>query len=285
MKYLYDYATWTDEMKILTADTLSVPGMEMFGYNSMAGNLHVLPPHMHETTEFLYVANGTQQYYIGDTSYELKGNQVMVVDGDQIHSTGDSPYGRYENLWFRLNLREFTAGVGLPPTVAEHACSSLSHMKNPVISVPDHWYRNLKKIFFDLADIDPCRQLCGHAAFVGFIAELVKNTDAAPRYSEDIHAALAYIDEHVGTHVTLEELAALVGLSLSGFKQKFKRETGVTPREHINLLKIKKAKELLSQGYTVTQTAYALDFGSSSHFSYAFHRVEGVTPTQFVRQK
>ena len=81
----------------------------------------------------------------------------------------------------------------------------------------------------------------------------------------------------------LEELAELAGLSLSGFKQKFRRETGITPREYINLLKIEKAKALLRAGSSVTETAFSLDFSSSSYFSVLFKQMEDMSPSEYVR--
>ena len=284
MDVSYDEAIWTEERKILTGEQLMVPGMEMFGYNCSAEELYVLSPHIHKTAEFLYVANGSQRYYIEDTAYEPKGDQVLVVDAGQVHSTGSSPYGRYENLWFRLDLEVFAEALSLPEASKARLCTSLSHMAYPIITVKKRWYRDMKQAFFDLATEDPVRRLCGYATVVRFVAELVKCTEVTPRYSEDICRVLSHIEENTHLWLSLEQLAALAGLSLSGFKQKFKRETGITPREYINLSKIRKAKEWLLQDRSVTDVAFALDFCNSSHFSYTFRRIEGISPTEYIRR-
>ena len=112
MDYVFDNAIWTDDVRILTDETLIVPGLEMFGHNCSARNLRLLTPQIHKTAEFLYLANGSQKYSINGQEYTVKGNQVLVVDAEVPHSSGPNPYGRYESLWFRLDIAAFAANLG-----------------------------------------------------------------------------------------------------------------------------------------------------------------------------
>lgn len=280
--YCFDQATWTEDLKIITDETLIVPGMEMFGNNCTSGNLYILPPHRHRSTEFLYIANGSQKYYINDKEYTLNGNQVLVVDPHVPHSTGSNPYGRHESLWFRLDLKEFTRNLGVSQDVKQLICNRLHHLDTPLISLKEHMYSDLQEAFFGLASQDPTEQLCGYAKFIGFMTQLVRCTDPSVNYSREIQQVVDYIGAHICTQLSLEDLAELAGLSLSGFKQKFRRETGISPREYINLLKVEKAKQLLSAGHSITDTAFALDFSSSSYFSVLFHQIENMSPSEYV---
>lgn len=284
MEYTFDKALWTPNRKILTAENLIVPGLEVFGYSSPRDSRLALSEHIHRTTEFLVFANGFQKYRIRDTSYEIRGNQVLIVDPDCIHSTGDSPFGKNENLWFRLDLDDFAAGLGLPADARQHLRQSLIGNHGPLINIGKHWFGALQKTFFDLASPDITRQLCGYASFVGFMMELMKNAETSANCSEDIRRVLQCIRENICSPLPLEQLASSIGLTLSGFKQKFKRETGVSPREYINQRKIEHAKQLLRQGNSITDAAFSLGFNSSSYFTVVFRQFENMTPSAFIAQ-
>jgi len=284
MEYVFDNPIWSDKTKVLTAERLCVPGLEMFGHNCAAGNLRLLGPHIHKTAEFLYLANGTQPYNANGQEYTLRGNQVLVVGAEVLHSSGDTPFGRHESLWFRLDLKAFVDSLGLPSSEKEPILLRLSQPAVSLIPLRENLYPELQTAFYCLASPEPAQRLRGYVLFVNFIIQLTLQAEPEPLYSPGIQKALTHIEENICTHLKLEALAALSGLSLSGFKQKFRRETGITPREYVNLMKIKKAKEFLREGRSVTDTAFALDFSSSSYFSVLFRQVEDISPREYAQQ-
>ena len=99
--------------------------------------------------------------------------------------------------------------------------------------------------------------------------------------SDSIADAIAFIHDNLTEPIQLEDAAACCGLSLSRFKVKFKEETGATPREYINHVKIEQAKRLLEAGRSVTDTALDLGFTTSNYFSVIFKKYTGKTPTQY----
>lgn len=281
--YITDDPVWTEDLMIMDAERLRIPGVEMFGYNRSTRNLHIMIPHMHKTAEFLCFANGSQEYYVREQQYILRGNQVLIVDADVPHSTGSTPYGRYEHLWFRMDVQAFAEGLNVADDLKDLICRRLTHLENPVLSLQEAPYSDLQTCFFHLASDHPADRLAGYTEFLQFISRLVQSTSPTDACSPVIQKALTYISDNICTHIPLTRLAELCGLSLSGFKQKFRRETGITPREYINILKINKAKELLAAGNSVTETAFALDFTSSSYFSVLFHQVTDQSPSDYIQ--
>lgn len=284
MEYLIDEAGWLENFKVITDRILTIPGLEMFGHNSDTHRRQTLTPHIHRTAEFLYLSNGSQKYYINDNEYTIRGNQVLVVAADTLHSSGQSPYGRYETLWFRLDIDAFAAGMGTTDAMKQLCREQLHRMCNTIVSPQKNLYSELRAAFYELASPDMTQQLSGYAHFLRFIAQLVQCAAPAGSYTPAIQRVIAYIEENICSHLELETLAELTGLSLSGFKQKFRRETGITPREYINLMKIDKAKEMLRGGASITDTAFALDFSSSSYFSYLFRQIEDMSPSEFIHR-
>lgn len=93
---------------------------------------------------------------------------------------------------------------------------------------------------------------------------------------------LQLIRESVGTDLTVSDLAAVVEVNTSRFYRLFKSSFGISPYNFIMNERVAKAKELLLQNkWSVAYIAAELGFCNHSHFTKVFHRLVGVTPTDF----
>ncbi len=96
---------------------------------------------------------------------------------------------------------------------------------------------------------------------------------------------LKHVFEMIGTSgksPTLRELANAVGLSRFHFWRAFKQSTGLTPYAYMAKGRLEKSSEMLrTTTLSATEIALECNFGSSSHFTNAFKRAFGVTPTEF----
>ena len=96
-----------------------------------------------------------------------------------------------------------------------------------------------------------------------------------------VQAARELLDASVDRQVTLSELARHVHLSPYHLHRRFREEVGTTPHEYLLQRRLRRARELLAEGATVTETAGATGFSSPGYFSTVFRRRIGVTPTAF----
>jgi AraC-like DNA-binding protein len=108
------------------------------------------------------------------------------------------------------------------------------------------------------------------------------------RALEMLEANLAVAaDTAAGTRAaapSIRQLSAAVGLSPAHFCTAFRQSTGYSPHRYLVNRKIAYAKELMAdQRLSLTEIAFSSGFGSSSQFSVAFRRVEGVTPSAYRR--
>jgi transcriptional regulator GlxA family with amidase domain len=91
-----------------------------------------------------------------------------------------------------------------------------------------------------------------------------------------------HIEEHLEGDVSLVDLAALVGLSVSHFSHTFKTAFGVAPYRYILQRRLAKAKALLrSSEATIAEIAASVGFSSQSRFSQMFAQSTGVTPSAY----
>lgn len=91
------------------------------------------------------------------------------------------------------------------------------------------------------------------------------------------------IDENLSNaELNVDFLAERLGISRSGLYDKIRSLADVTPHELIQLSRLKKAAEYLSEGkYRVQEVSYMVGFSNSSYFSRLFQKQFGVRPSEF----
>lgn len=89
-----------------------------------------------------------------------------------------------------------------------------------------------------------------------------------------------YIDQHLAADLSVEQLAALLGLSAAHFSRAFKATFGASPHAYVTERRLGVACRLLQEdkSTSIADIAAGLGFSSQSHFTDAFRRKLGVTP-------
>ncbi len=103
---------------------------------------------------------------------------------------------------------------------------------------------------------------------------------AMPRAVGD---AIAYINDHYASDLSLAELADAVHLSPFHLARVFKRSAGMTPHQYLTQVRVHSARALLTAGAgsrSLADVAAAVGFADQSHLTRQFKRVLGVTPKQ-----
>jgi AraC family transcriptional activator of pobA len=90
------------------------------------------------------------------------------------------------------------------------------------------------------------------------------------------------IEEHFPRLRTAGEYAQLLGVSRAHFCAEVRRRCGLSPGQLVQQRTVLEAKRrLLHSSHTVSEIAYALEFGDPSYFVRFFKRLTGITPMQF----
>lgn len=129
---------------------------------------------------------------------------------------------------------------------------------------------NLRKKFSE-KPFSPLNSVAGNNVadkqFLDKMNKLIENNISNPDFSVDILAEQLYI-------------------SRSGLFAKMKSLAGMTPNELIQLIRLKKAAELLSEGeLRINEICYKVGFNSPSYFSKCFQKQFGVLPKEFIPPK
>ncbi|WP_246673890.1 MULTISPECIES: AraC family transcriptional regulator [unclassified Mesorhizobium] len=101
----------------------------------------------------------------------------------------------------------------------------------------------------------------------------------------DLKRAIALIESSSDETPTLADLAKEVGVSRFHFSRAFKQSTGMTPHAYIARRRLDQSADMLrSTNLSATEIALECGFGSSSHFTIAFKRAFGASPTEYRRR-
>ena len=93
-----------------------------------------------------------------------------------------------------------------------------------------------------------------------------------------------YIDSHIEDRLSLNDVAAVFGLSPNYLSALFKKTCNIGFTEYITQKKIARAKALLlEQDYKIYEVAERLGFESAFYFSKVFKKVEGISPRDFIQ--
>lgn len=92
-----------------------------------------------------------------------------------------------------------------------------------------------------------------------------------------------YLEAHLTEAVSLDRLARLVGLSRFHVARDFTKVTGVAPHAYQILLRVARARALLTAGASIAEAAGQSGFVDPSHLGRHFKRITGTTPGLYPR--
>lgn len=96
--------------------------------------------------------------------------------------------------------------------------------------------------------------------------------------------SLQYIHENYADEISITKLAAIENYNVSYFTSWFKKKTGCVPSDYLKIVRIEKAKEILTTTrYRVIDVALQVGYKDSSAFIRAFSGLVGMTPNQYRR--
>ncbi len=114
-----------------------------------------------------------------------------------------------------------------------------------------------------------------HSSAIGQLA-----TPLPPREQEFLNRVMAVVEDRLGdSQLSVEDIAATVGLSRVQLYRKVKAITGSTMNELVRATRLERARRLLATSdMTIAQVAYEVGFSSPSYFSKCYKDAYGTTP-------
>lgn len=99
-----------------------------------------------------------------------------------------------------------------------------------------------------------------------------------------VQATKEYLEAHYTDEISLEDVAEHVNISPQYFSKLIKKNTGFNFIDWLSMLRVKKAKELLTNSnLTVKEVCFMVGYKDPNYFSRIFKKKIGMTPSEYIK--
>lgn len=225
----------------------------------------------HDNVEIICCIEGEGWAVVNSASIPLKQGNIMVINSGDIHyiTTECTTMTYYCLIIYTGFLKEF--GIDVENT---------SFCENVTDATGLAFFEKLAR---ELSAKPPYYQSIVKGEIISYLAYLCRHFSTVRQTTgnhDRIKQGLTYIREHFTEDLTVETIASQAGFSRFYFSRQFKSITGMTVIEYVLFLRCRHAKELLSQGQSVSKAALECGFSDLSYFTKVFKRFFGVLPSK-----
>ena len=232
-------------------------------------------PHTHQAFGLGVIESGVERFrYSGSEHLAAPGSMVMM-NPDELHTgRAETEHGwRYSMLYIdpatvaRITGEDgwwFDDAVRHDPAIAQRVAQRLAAL----------WQAD-EPLAFD-------SQLYELLAEFRPLARVPR--PARPQADVRLAVVVDYLRANLAERLTLEQLAAVAGLSPYHFLRRFRAQYHATPQQMLMALRLFEAKRLLASGMPPAQVAAAAGLTDQSHLTRSFVKRYGVTPARYQQQ-
>lgn len=232
-----------------------------------------LPPHRHENAfELCFLRAGTLRW-------ELDGKPLRLTAGDLLIIAPDSEHGGAWSMMqpCRLDFLQINAGIrgdGLGRLV-----KALTGAAGRPRAAGAELGLAFDRVLAEVRRRDAWSAETMKAAVVQLLAAALRSPATETHgFSEPVARVVRQLEAEPERWATLQDWARVAGLGVTQLQSRFARETGLTLNAFALDRRLTRAKQMLAEGRSCTETATALGFSSSQYFATAFKRQHGVAP-------
>ena len=274
--------------------------LSLFDFQVNDGDIHqyltgYIPSHWHPQLELFVLLKGSVRIGIGDHSYLVHAGEGCFINSSVLHSfTAAVP----TSCAYRSFV--FDAGIvsGIPGSIFDVRYvrplleSDMAFYKFEQTVENERYFRQFDSAF------DVCVQEktgfefrvrdCISDILLFLNEKLAVIAPLGPTIStqeQHLKTMLGWIDTHLQSTVTLDDLAACAAISPRECQRIFRRYLHCRPMEYLRRRRLLICADLLQNSdLPITQIAFEYGFPSSAYFSRQFKLLAGCTPTEYRKQ-
>lgn len=230
-------------------------------------------PNWHKNIEFLQCIEGEGFVRCGTEIVPLRKGSLVTVNSDVLHSIGTNTELQYRCLILDNN---FLISNGIPADELSFCAFSEN------TELVERFNRVCEA--FLVLDAENFRSVAYlRSVVMNFCVTLCELSEPRPssvKENDYVKESIYYIRQHLSEPISLEKLSMEVGVSKFHLARQFKKYTGSSIIQTVNLMRCVEAQRLLEQGMSVSAVAEACGFSNHSYFSRAFHSIMGRLPSE-----
>lgn len=265
------------------SDSLNNP-IECFVFDASRETFPVRP-HWHYFAEILYMLEGTAEVHSGEETHILGEEELFLFHLSAVHAiySADGGAPKYAVLKFDINR------LSLTPAYAPKLRGIFRYAQKTGgrVRFDSAAARELDcgRIFLDcISEINGRRYGCDlvlqahlYRLLMGMVrcwigeGMTIDSRSVPMEESYGVEGVAEYIDLSLGEELRVEKIAAVCGMSYSGFARKFRDLYGMSCKEYIERMRIYKAEEfLVFTDYDLNYISQETGFSDCSHLIRSF---------------
>ena len=228
--------------------------------------------HSHAYTEVFVIESGNGVFECGKFSQNFNENDVIMVKSGAKHKfySNDQPI-----IYYCYAVTDLFSGELNFPSVKGYLY--LSGDKNkPILEINALCQAELNgNKNYKISAVSAYLKL--------IITEILRSCESDSIKVDSVDEVKEYLQKHYAENITLDSLCKVFFTNKNTLLHAFKKSNGTSPLNYLNLYRVEVAKQKLSRGATVTETALAVGFYNAVYFAEVFKKVTGLTPSAFKK--
>ncbi len=256
----------------------------LFEKKSIEGRRKMPKAHFHDKHELYYLEEGQTKYFIDTEIFILEPGDMIFIPKNTLHRTESLESESVSRSILYFN--DFDFEDELAPFIEKLKPRRLIKIQHKKM----HYIRGL---LAEIAEEEEKKKDGYRQMQMLFLKQLVvmierycidnveNNISSSYRVAENISK---YIREHYNENLSLAHLSREFAMTPSYLSRIFKKSTGISLNEYINIVRITEAEKLLKNpDISITEVAFECGFNDSNYFSSVFKKAKGITPKKFSK--
>ncbi|PJN55580.1 hypothetical protein PAEVO_23010 [Paenibacillus sp. GM2FR] len=256
----------------------------------------ILYLHWHEHFEIISMRQGHAVFHIDTTPYDVKAGEMIIIPGGSLHVGYALEDGDVRFDCVVVNASLFNDFLHDPIHVRYVAPYMEGRLRFPVKPAENHpagadCYPLLDEVIEELVARRPAYELIAKSKLYTLFVLLARTFMPTPFTEKSAEPYFAnrdrykkliqHIESNIGEKLSVETAAAEVGLNPFHFCKMFKRLTGRTFVDYVNLTRINEAEKLLRErSLTITEIAGIVGCSNPNYFTKLYKQYKSMTPSQ-----
>ncbi len=224
------------------------------------------PLHSHEVVQILFAINGVMSVRTPDLAVVIPPQRAVIIPAGTDHEV---------SCRGPVSLRTIYAKSGKLSEIEQCRVIEVSEL--------------IKALIVTIADLEPLAAATQREEMiVSLLIEEILDMPTAPfsvvmPKDPRLQRVCRQILDDPSDNQSIDQWAKIAAMARRTFTRAFRRETGVTFAVWRQQVRLLAALSLLSEGQSITMTAYEVGYESSSGFGTMFRRAFGVPPSQYLK--
>lgn len=243
----------------------------------------------------IYIKQGIGMYLLDSDLRPINQGDIIILPpkvafsfsvaelGDEYNVNIDAVVLRFDNAWLTNLLAVFGT--------LNKVVLRIREMSDPYAVEGPKWMK-LSSLMDELSKSAAAKKAVIILEILELMStpkDLIKILQSSPYQDMTLNEKREKVDRYINTNflgkITLEEVAAYLGMNRTYFCMFFKKHYGKGFADYLNDLRVDKAAALLLQGdRTIAEIARECGFKTIPYFNRAFKRSKGVTPGEYRKK-